>query len=771
MSIFNRTKTPVHRIRSLFFFMAAMCCIIFFYPMISNANEASQMEEADVEKSTEEAEAEEGTEETGTEVEKEEDAAFFSKNIYHKHTGTKDDGGGCYNVKKTGTKKKTTKCNGSMVYWPDTDSSQCSKCGAGYSGDQSSRKCWKEETEEVKYTYYEIGCGKSTSTLLGTLMVTPSTTEWTRSLTLTGAYEIVGSMTVAEKPYIWNNEEATECNTYEVNESGDYTLQLNADSNANTASAIVTAEIRNVDVTEPTVRAHTLEPQTDWTKEGVLVTITDAMDLQPDGSEGCGLHEQPYSYDNGVTWAVENSYVYMENGTHTILVRDRLENTAEYNVIFSNVDCTPPTIITAEYDDTKNIRRTTLTITAEDLQPDGSEGCGLHETPYSYDRGKTWTAENSLLIEKSQTVGVAVRDKLENIRYLDVNITNIDSMGPEILYRLQPDYWTNTDVKLFLKAKDINEDGSVGIGLEDKWYSLDNGKTWSNTEELIYEENQEVTVIARDKHNNQSKLRIKIKNIDREEPWVKLSMNVIGAGADMQVQLTAQAGDEESGLHEEAYSWDKGCSYGTENTQLVTENGTYQVTVRDKAGNWRYALCEVDVFPIIEFPAIIIEETTEEESTELVEEESTEESKEETQTYIVEEEERIEAPVKGVVQTIEEKEGWDIIDMLLFLCILLLLIALLLFLLLLWLRSIAVYAENADGNMQYMGRRWMDYKDEKFEVAITMELLEKCETTHFELRPSRVVAKLYSDKDICCLFPEDICIIKKIERNIDILLL
>ena len=73
--------------------------------------------------------------------------------------------------------------------------------------------------------------------------------------------------------------------------------------------------------------------------------------------------------------------------------------------------------------------------------------------------------------------------------------------------------------------------------------------------------------------------------------------------------------------------------------------------------------------------------------------------------------------------------------------------------------------------MKYMGRRWMDYKDERYEVRIGMELMEKCETTHFELRPSVLFVRLHEDKDICCLFPEDICIIKKIEKQIDVLLL
>ena len=61
MSIFNNTKTPVHSIRSLFFLMAAVCCIANFFPMISYANEASQIEGVSAEGSAEETATEDST--------------------------------------------------------------------------------------------------------------------------------------------------------------------------------------------------------------------------------------------------------------------------------------------------------------------------------------------------------------------------------------------------------------------------------------------------------------------------------------------------------------------------------------------------------------------------------------------------------------------------------------------------------------------------------------------------------------------------------------
>lgn len=735
MSIFNKVSAPVKVLRSFFFLMVLISIVVYFFPITGYA---------------------------------EEEKIIFSQNIYHQHTGGSG-GGGCYSVKRTGSKKTTEKCGGTMVYYASHDKTQCNRCGAGYNGDQSGRGCWHEKTKTVSYTYYDLGCNKGTDTRIGSFSVEKSTDKWVKNLTLTGSYEAEG-MGVAAQPYIWNGGNATENSTYEVLESGVYTLQLNADANANTAAAVLRVEVRNVDVTAPVIRTHSQEPASDWTRDGVVVTITDVVDLQPDGSEGCGLHEMPYSYDGGVNWTAEKTFLYMENGTHSILVRDALENQSSYEVSFGNVDCFEPTIDAVEYDHTKNIRETVITIAARDVQPDGSEGIGLHEEAYSFDGGQTWTTENTLPVNKNGSISIVVRDALGNEAHLEEMITNIDCTGPEITYKMEPASWTQKNVKVKLKAKDINEDGSDGIGLEELWYSVDNGATWSNQAKLEYDKNRTITVIARDKNDNRTSKVIKIKQIDREDPWVDLSMEVLGAGRDMQVKLTAVAYDEYSGLHDEAYSWDRGVTYGTDSTKVVTENGTYQITVRDKAGNWCYDIVEVDVFPIIEVPAIVqaeeIPETIIQQEEEIMEEETAEE---ETQTFVVEMEERIQPPKPEVVQTIEE--GFNLMDVVAVSSLILLSAGLIAFLLMLFLRTIAIYAENVNGEMQYMGRLWIHEKDGRFEVNVSFLLLEKCVTTHFCFRLSPLFILFHKGKDICFLFPEDICLIKQAEREIEISLL
>lgn len=762
MSIFNKVSTPVKVLRSFFFLMALVSALIYFFPMTGYAQEETS-EATDTPQRDEQPDA---TEDIPQIEEQPEEKIVFSQNIYHQHTGGSG-GGGCYSVQRTGSKKTTEKCSGTMVYYASYDKTQCNKCGAGYNGDQSGRKCWHEKTTTVSYTYYDLGCNKGTDTQVGSLSVEKSTDKWVRNLSLIGSYEADGGMGVSPQPYIWNGGRATENNIFEVQESGVYTLQLNADANANTGAAVIRMEVRNVDVTAPVIHAHALEPEFDWTKEGVLVTITDVVDLQPDGSEGCGLHEMPYSYDGGENWTAENSFLYMQNGTHSILVRDILENQSSYEVSFSNVDCSPPTIDAVDYDRTKNIRDTVVTVTARDIQPDGSEGIGLHEEAYSYDGGQTWTKDNTLPVNKNGTISIVVRDALGNEVSWEEVITNIDCTGPEIIWELDPESWTNKNVELTLKARDLNEDGSEGIGLGDAWYSLDGGNTWSDKEEREYDKNQTLTVIARDKNNNRTSQIIKIRQIDKELPWVSLSMEVMGAGRDMQVKLTAQAWDEYSGLHDEAYSWDKGVTYGTDSTKIVTENGTYQITVRDKAGNWRYDIVEVDVFPIIEFPVIVKEKAVSE--TVVEPEEIVEETATEKETVEVKMQERIQEPETGVMQTIEEEKGF--LDAIAAISIALLAVGLVAFLLLLLMNTITIYAEDLNGEMQYMGRLWILKKEERMEVKVSYMLLEKCVTTHFLFRLSPLFVLSHKEKDICFLFPEDICLIKQAEREIEISLL
>ena len=749
MSILNNTDiiAPVAKIRSFFFSFLIMGQILLSFPITVMADEVTSEDSSPAEESH---------------------SATFSQNIFHQHTGSSS-GGGCYSLHRTGSRTEEYPCRGTMVYFAEYDKTQCNKCGAGYFGDQSGRDCWHSETKTVSYSYYDLGCGKSPSTLLGSITVMQSTTEWTKSLLLSASYSANG-MAVTECPFSWNGGAATAESTYEVTANGNYSLRLHADGNANTAAAVVNIPIRNIDVTAPAVSGHSLTPMDEWTKEGVVMTLGEVYDLQPDGSQGCGLHELPYSYDNGQTWVEENQYLYTENGTHTILVRDALENVTSYDISFSNVDMTPPTVTGIGYDDTKNIRTTLLSVSANDIQPDGSKGSGLHEKPYSFDGGVTWTDIPDKQIDSNGTVTVAVRDKLENVVVREIVITNIDCYAPLLSYEMKQDSWTNEDVKLYLRAEDRNADGSSGIGLADNWYSLDGGSSFSNKDVIVFENNCEFSVITRDKHDNRSYTDISIRQIDKDSPWVILRMEVIGEGRDMQVRLIADAGDAYSGLPEEAYSWDKGCSYGKEPYKTVTENGSYQITVRDKAGNWDYDILEVDVFKE-EIPVPITEKVKEpeEESSTMEAQTDEPETTEIPEPVAIKAEKAYERPQPQTVAVAQK--GWGLREWMILAAICLAILVLLFLLLFFLLRTVLIFAENAKGNMEFVGISQIRKREERYEVHFTELVLEQCVTTHFLLRPGCLFVTLHKDAQLSCLFPEDICLTVPVQKEMDFSLL
>lgn len=352
-----------------------------------------------------------------------------TQNITHCHTGGSG-GGGCYGRLNSGSKTVEISCGGTMVYNPATDSTGCDRCGAGYHGDQSGRGCWTTKTVNESYSYYDLNCGKNTTDSLGSLTLTKSTADWTKSLELLASYENLSSIQLNENPYIFNGV-ITADNIMTISENGIYTLQLNIDENADNYSGMISMDIKNIDVTAPTLQSYSLTP-TEWTKNGVSFKISMIADLQPDNSAGCGLHNYPFSYDGGHTWCAEDNYLYTRNGTYQVLIRDQLGNISENEFTISQIDTEGPSISNTEYDKTKNITDTMLSVSANDIMSDGREGVGLHEIPFSFDGGVTWTEEYQYPIVKNGTIVIAIRDKLENITHHTITVSNIYEPEPYV---------------------------------------------------------------------------------------------------------------------------------------------------------------------------------------------------------------------------------------------------------------------------------------------------------------------------------------------------
>jgi len=255
--------------------------------------------------------------------------------------------------------------------------------------------------------------------------------------------------------------------------------------------------ISNTSVIENKKRIPTIEKITgnpiNWTNKDVTLKIEGVKD------NGVGLADKPYSFDGGKTWQSSNEKTYSKNTSNIyVKVRDKLGNIYSHPKIeIKKIDKTSPTIekITGNPINWTNKDVTLKIVGAKD------NGVGLADKPYSFDGGKTWQTSNEKKYSKNiSNISIKVRDKLGNIyTHPKIEIKEIDKTSPTIgKITGNPTSWTYNDVTLKIEgAKD------AGIGLADKPYSFDGGKTWQTSSEKTYSKNtSNISIKVRDKKNN-----------------------------------------------------------------------------------------------------------------------------------------------------------------------------------------------------------------------------------------------------------------------------
>lgn len=693
--------------------------------------------------------------------------------IYHQHTGNSSSGGGCYNIARTGTRSYEVPCGGTLYYWGDDwGTSECDRCGASYHGNRGGESCPHSETRYESYTYYEIGCGHSTSEVLGYVTYTRDTTKWAKEVHVSIEIDNT-SMTLSDSPYVMNGTGYTD-GEFTLTENGTYTFSVGADANSNTGAASYTIDVSNIDRYEPTVINYSLEP-TDWVREGVTLELIDVRDIQPNGSEGCGLNETPYSYDNGVTWTDDPTHFYTDNGDYEVLIRDNLENTAVLEFTIDNIDNEPPRILVFDYDHTPNLTEVTIHVECDDILSDGREGVGLDDLPYSYDGGKTWTDKTEYTVYHNTTIEFRARDKLGNIAVYDEKITNIDDYAPTVHHSLYPGYWTNGSVEVSFDAEDVNPDGSPGIGLPNDCFSYDSGHTWTDEDSVTVDDNCYVQVAVRDRNGNTNYYSLDVTNIDRICPAI--SANYVLNADRRTAILTADGYDGESGIDYSRFIWD-GPESGIGQSIIVTKDGIYTVTGYDKAGNSATAYVEVSGvrFHILPIKADItpIEPNA-------------------GSGIIGQTEVNVQYPKIGSKSPVTELEPmdddlslWDKLcnwwnnlptwlKALIILALILLFVGLIL-LFILWYRCVIIYNGTGDkikgsDEEQYrlIGCRFIHTDNGSLALTIPDTVWDKCATTAFRFKFNPLFVMIHKEEEINISFPEDIVKSERILRFVDVL--
>lgn len=199
------------------------------------------------------------------------------------------------------------------------------------------------------------------------------------------------------------------------------------------------------------------------------------------------------------------------------------------------------------------------------------------------------TSEYSFTAEENGTYLVTVTDVKGNVGTKEILVTKIDKTKPVIeSITRNPSSWTNGTVVVKVFA----EDGESG--LSPLAYSFDGGKTYQAESSKTLNLNEALEIRVKDAAGNESSARsIHVTNIDKKAPVI---LDVTGNLTDWtkEVMIEVSAEDKESGLPEEAYSFDGGKTWKNTNVITVTKNGKVEILVVDTAGN-RSFLTSVDI--------------------------------------------------------------------------------------------------------------------------------------------------------------------------------
>jgi hypothetical protein len=141
--------------------------------------------------------------------------------------------------------------------------------------------------------------------------------------------------------------------------------------------------------------------------------------------------------------------------------------------------------------------------------------------------------------------------------------------------------WTNDSVQVSLKLTGI----AVGYQPGKLMYSFDGGASFQESSAFFVTQNSTVQGVVKDGLGRTIEKSITVENIDKTAPEIQRFYPERDNWSSGNLKLLVQASDSDSGISDAAYSFDQGLTYVSDNFLEVSTSGTYQVIVRDGAGN------------------------------------------------------------------------------------------------------------------------------------------------------------------------------------------
>ena len=329
----------------------------------------------------------------------------------------------------------------------------------------------------------------------------------------------------------------------------------------------------------------------EWTNQSVTLTVN-AQDNES------GLQEQAYSFDGGLSWQSENTKVYDKNTSGIIIqVRDEAGNISSETINIDKIDKDGP-VIDIETEATSNMISISVnSITDAGIGVDNNVEVNYYlttnnaelETMEPSRKTTERTVEfTSLTQNTTYYIKVEAKDNLGNIGsvYRTVSTGSLDASSSDI--NITDPVWEN-------KAASVTITNNSTYNME--YQIVKNGETFDqNGSWILLERETETTTQVTDLLNgdtvyvrltdgiNASGTIIK-KIEDMVNPTIEVTGNPV-EWTNQSVTLTVNAQDNESGLQTEAYSFDGGLNWQSENTKTYEQNTQdINIQVRDEAGN------------------------------------------------------------------------------------------------------------------------------------------------------------------------------------------
>jgi len=336
------------------------------------------------------------------------------------------------------------------------------------------------------------------------------------------------------------------------------------------------------DFTAPVINGFEMTPSTAWAAY---------RNIAVDASDDNALDAKAYSFDEGKSFLMGNSFLVDRNGTYKVIVRDMAGNTAEQMVEVTNIDRDAPEIASVKrFEEDGNVY---VQIEAEDDMSQVSYGYRLPDGSVS------WQESGKFLIEKDEGRDVSGRtfyakDEAGNVSGSKVFINSeyIDYEGLSVslnqtMYQTPSDSWTDSESGV-----------KLGFVLSSMENIYDRYK-WSNEDEDSESQSTQVhdngkysaTVYSTDGNGNKDEvaatLDYAVENIDSTGPSIE--------AAPISGKLVIEAADNESGVDKVyvtggGYTEETLVAVVSGNEDGICEaeaplNGTYNIRAVDKVGN------------------------------------------------------------------------------------------------------------------------------------------------------------------------------------------